>query len=162
MTNPPFLKLTNTMERFFFTFGATGLLLLIMWPLAKIVKFVVTVWTLFLVWLTSGELLFALPNWVSSETNFLISTALIQLISVYYTVSIPLYVIVYIYFKKSEAINWKVIFFLPYLCVAMLILIFMESNNFERIWSATCLILSASLAYYRFKTHWLNQLMAKV
>ena len=149
------------MERFFYTFGATGFLILIMWPLAKIVKFATTIWALFLIWLTSGELLYALPTWVSSETNFLISTALIQLISVYYIVSIPLYVIVYIYFKKADQINWKVIFFVPYFCVAALILTLMESDNFERLWSATCLVLSASVAYYRFKTHWLKKLTAK-
>ena len=149
------------MERFFYTFGAAGFLILIMWPLAKIVKFATTIWALFLIWLTSGELLYALPTWVSSETNFLISTALIQLISVYYIVSIPLYVIVYIYFKKADQINWKVIFFVPYICVAALILLLMESDNFERLWSATCLVLSASVAYYRFKTHWLKKLTTK-
>ena len=49
--------------------------------------------------------------------------------------------------------NWKVIFFFPYICVTALILLLIQSNNFERLWAATCLVLSASVAYGRFKTH---------
>ena len=149
------------MERFFYTFGATTLLIIIMFPLAKVVNFLVTAWAMILVWATSGELLFLLPDWVASETNFIVSTALIQLISVYYIVSIPLYVIVYIYHKKSEFLFWKVVFFFPYLTVAAIVLLIGGETDFDTYWGAFCLVLAAFVSYFRFRTSWLPKLSAK-
>lgn len=146
------------MEKFFYTFGATGFLTIIMFPLAAAVNFIVTLWTAFLIWLSSGSLLFALPNWVSSETNFIISTAIIQFISIYYIVSIPLYVVVYIYCKKADLMNWGIIFFLPYSMVALLVLLFGGDDFLEKVWGAFCLLAAALVSYFRFKSSWLPKL----
>lgn len=146
------------MERFFYTFGATGLLTVIMFPMAKIVNFAVTAWTLFLIWLSSGELLFSLPNWVSSELNFLISTSLIQLISVYYIVSIPLYCVVYVYHKRANRMNWHVVFFLPYSLVAIIVFFVGGETLYDRVWGAVCLLLAACASFYRFRRNWLPKL----
>jgi hypothetical protein len=147
------------MERFIYTFGATGLLTIVMFPLANIVNFVVTTWSLFLIWLSSGELLFSLPRWVSSELNFLISTSLIQLISVYYIVSIPLYCIVYVYHKKANIINWHVVFFLPYSLIAMIVFFVGGDTLYDRVWGAVCLLLAACASFYRFRRYWLPKLL---
>lgn len=146
------------MEKFFYTFGATGFLTIIMFPLATAVNFAVTMWAIFLIWVSSGNFLFILPEWIGSELNFIISTALIQFISVYYIVSIPLYIIVYIYFKKADMMSWRIVFFLPYSIVALTIFIFGGDNFFEKFWGSSCLLAAASISYLRFKTNWLPKL----
>lgn len=150
------------MEKFFYTFGATGFLTLVLFPLAVAVKFIVTLWANFLIWLTSGSLLFAFPSWISGELNFIISTAIIQFISIYYIVSVPLYVVVYIYFKKADSLNWRVVFFLPYSTVAIATFHFGGDDFLERFWGAFCLLAAASVSYFRFKRIWLPNLRKKV
>ena len=150
------------MEKFFYTFGATGFLTIIMFPLAVAVKFVVTLWAVFLIWLSSGSILIALPKWISSELNFIISTALIQFISVYYIISIPLYVVVYIYYKKTDMMNWRIVFFVPYSIIALAVFLLSDENLFERLWGSSCLLIAASISYFRFKRSWMPKLTNNV